>query len=1563
MSTQDTNSNPKSDPDRLRSIFNEVVDLQPTERAAALGRLCGDDASLRAELDALLASHDAARVGGFMTSPTAATTVRTAPITEAPGSRVGPYKLLQVIGEGGFGTVFLAEQTEPVRRRVALKIIKLGMDTKQVIARFEAERQALALMDHPHIARVLDAGATPITEHGGGRPYFVMEYVVGDAITQFAANNNLDLSARLQLFAQVCSAVQHAHTKGIIHRDIKPGNVLVTMTDGKPFARVIDFGIAKATSAVGGLTDKTLFTEHRQLIGTPEYMSPEQAQGSPDIDTRTDVYALGVLLYELLAGDTPFDGKRLRSAAWDEMRRIIKEEDPPTPSARVTQRMKGSGSASSPSVPPPLRPSAPSELRGELDWIVMKSLDKDRARRYETPSALAADVERHLKGEAVQAAPPSAAYRLRKFVRRNKGPVIAGSAVAAALLVGIAGTTIGMWRASVAEAEATHQAFVAGRNAAAANMERFKAETQRDFAARSGRALLALLNGEESNTDLAFVRGINQAIGERSAADNGQGPWDPDDVATHVGRDLSGLSALTLDTARKVIEAQVQLRAQTDAAKATLSDMFLLGTSTPGGMDAGVPVFPPIRDEPGYRLVAELKGGGAEPHSFEFWKYKHDESDPTQVIDRKPLEDAKVLPALADTALGTVKKAIALADAAEWSAYTANLALAQAAMDAGNWPEARERLAQCPESKRGWEWRWLSEKAAAVVGEVRAETTIRSPDASLVIAADSKSLRIATPDGVDIGSPIVFPSWVNSVSFSADSSAFMVALAAENPRDRAYQVFTRQGDPVGGADASPLIARNALLSPDGERLIAVTPKQSGSYDIQLFDATGHAMRVLAQSETEHYEAAWSGDGARVALVAGNRLAIWTRDGESVASLDAPDDRVGKPALSPNGSLAVFVRVPGGEGNRPRTELWTMGASEPASLPIPADFPQTVTFSPDGEYAYIRLWGHRDLHVIHDGKVVEHIISPDDMLSDPIFGPDGTRFLLTTRTTVRVHERDGRLSGAPISHGSGWVDSACFAPDGASFYTASYHRGAIERRDLGGRLLERISIGASLHDVACTPEGLVSVSLLNPISDIATSRLLLAPHAGMSDRAFSSSIADVGRLEAAARNQDNVQRAPAPTAPPSIAQNATHRVATPDAERVISAAADRVVRFWDVATGKETASIRVDSDITSIDLSPDGEAITIRFADGSLRVLDARPSRDQTSDIQGWNDELAPAQALIDALIAGPLDTDSLMDAIVNDKSLTPTRRLVASELLEARTTALSLAASAAFDRILSDAEKATDAWKMVDTKAIKAHITAAAAALQPSDTLPPRAIEKVIARAQTWEYSPSAPSAEERLAEEEKKRRLAEADVAVRSVDAGAGDQQAAIDRAAVLDAIRTYRDLRVTHDESRYQAVVAALAAVNIKEDRYVWAESALRAGDLSYALNLILEAPRDRLTPVAGPNESPNMPESVDSAWTKATPCELSILAMVRFKLMAAAPEWIAAAARVDQRILGSTMSADELQAAARSALSRAREIMADPSALDDSGRPWSENPDAQALLKEAEELIERETQGDHE
>ncbi|MGA2916438.1 MAG: serine/threonine-protein kinase [Sedimentisphaerales bacterium] len=313
------------------AIFNEAIGIKSdAERAAFIKSACGDDTTLLARIEALLKVHFADK--SFLKSPPAgiAGTLDAGPLTEAPGMSIGRYKLLQLIGEGGFGVVYMAEQQEPIRRKVALKIIKLGMDTKQVIARFEAERQALAMMDHPNIARVLDAGATDT-----GRPYFVMELVKGIPITEYCDKNNLDTRRRLELFIDVCKAVQHAHQKGIIHRDIKPSNVMIMLHDGKPVPKIIDFGIAKATQQ--RLTEKTLFTEYRQFIGTPEYMSPEQAEMSGlDIDTRSDIYSLGVLLYELLTSTTPFESGKLRIVAYDEIRRIIREDEPPRPSTRLS---------------------------------------------------------------------------------------------------------------------------------------------------------------------------------------------------------------------------------------------------------------------------------------------------------------------------------------------------------------------------------------------------------------------------------------------------------------------------------------------------------------------------------------------------------------------------------------------------------------------------------------------------------------------------------------------------------------------------------------------------------------------------------------------------------------------------------------------------------------------------------------------------------------------------------------------------------------------------------------------------------------------------------------------------------------------------------------------------------------------------------------------------------------------------------------------------------------------------------------------------------------------------
>ena len=433
-----------SDADKLlvRRLFLQIAELPAADRAAALDRACHGNARLRTEVEALLRAD--AEAGQFMASPTAGGVARKAPdgssSSELPGSSIGRYKLLEQIGEGGMGTIWMAEQREPVKRRVALKIIKLGMDTKQVIARFEAERQALAMMDHPHIAKVFDAGATD-----AGRPYFVMEYIKGIPILEYCDQEKVDTKSRLELFMAVCHAIQHAHQKGIIHRDIKPSNVLVTLHDGVPVCKVIDFGIAKATNSE--LTTKTLFTEHRQMVGTPAYMSPEQAEMSGlDIDTRSDIYSLGVLLYELLTGTTPFDIKDLLAQGFAEMMRTIREVEPHKPSTRISSLGDtGTRTAMQRQVD---QKKLRSLLRGDLDWIVMKCLEKDRSRRYETANGLAADIKRHLNDEPVTAGAPSAGYRLSKFVRRNRVQVLASAAVASALLIGVVGFA---WQAKVAD--------------------------------------------------------------------------------------------------------------------------------------------------------------------------------------------------------------------------------------------------------------------------------------------------------------------------------------------------------------------------------------------------------------------------------------------------------------------------------------------------------------------------------------------------------------------------------------------------------------------------------------------------------------------------------------------------------------------------------------------------------------------------------------------------------------------------------------------------------------------------------------------------------------------------------------------------------------------------------------------------------------------------------------------------------------------------------------------------------------------------------------------------------
>ncbi len=507
-----------------RELFEQALEIDdPTERASYLDRACADQPTLRRQVDQLLKAHEQADT--FLERPHPAAAMENTGTFSPPSSPVemagrviaGKYKLLQRIGEGGMGSVWMADQLEPVKRRVAVKLIRTERDgSRNILSRFEAERQAIALMDHPHIAKLLDAGSTD--GENAGHPFFVMELVKGIALTDFCDEHKLGVPERLKLFIQICSAVQHAHQKGIIHRDLKPTNILVEMHDHNPVPKVIDFGLAKAMSGQP-LTEHTLFTGFGTVAGTPLYMAPEQAKfNAIDIDTRADIYALGVILYELLTGSTPIERDQLKKAALDEILRVIREGEPPTPSKRL------SSTHSRPSIAAN-RGTEPLKLgrfvRGELDWIVMKALAKERDRRYETATGFARDVERFLNHEPVIAGPPSAAYRLRKFVQRNRGQVLAASLVVLTLVLGIAGTTFGLIRAEIRRGEAeraraneAEQRRVAQTNEAKANVaaeaekkakdrekeQRKKAEKARDRTRQALDAMTSSVAGDSLRT-------------------------------------------------------------------------------------------------------------------------------------------------------------------------------------------------------------------------------------------------------------------------------------------------------------------------------------------------------------------------------------------------------------------------------------------------------------------------------------------------------------------------------------------------------------------------------------------------------------------------------------------------------------------------------------------------------------------------------------------------------------------------------------------------------------------------------------------------------------------------------------------------------------------------------------------------------------------------------------------------------------------------------------------------------------------------------------------------------
>ncbi|MCA9285541.1 MAG: serine/threonine protein kinase [Phycisphaerales bacterium] len=536
--------------DREKELFLEALALPPSERSAFVEQVCGDDEALRDRLLRLLAAEDQA--GAFLAAPTVAPSTSSAPApgstarrsnvvagTDAVhvGSDIGPYHLESILGEGGFGRVFLARQREPVTRIVALKILKAGLDSHAIVARFEAERQALAVMDHPSVARVFDGGET-----ASGHPYFVMEYVQGESITAFCTRTGLSHRERLALFEQVCLAVQHAHQKGIIHRDLKPSNVLVTMIDGRPVPKVIDFGIAKAIGPQNPLA--TMVTLDGHIIGTPAYMSPEQVRGSTVMDTRSDVYTLGILLYELLTGFLPFDPARLTERGLASISDVICDETPEKPSSRLLD------CATSETLPGSERfrlRSLAGRVRGDLDWIVMRALEKEPARRYQTAAALAADIHKHLADQPVDAGPPSSVYRLRKFARRHRGALVAATVVALAIVGALVSTLI-----------------------AAARVEAQRRLTAKEL--EKAVAFAGLTTGMLSGLDPAVARGLDTELLRKMLADAEQGLDQSPPAYPEVEAEMRELLGIAREKIADLPLAEEQLVRATRLARSALGD-------------------------------------------------------------------------------------------------------------------------------------------------------------------------------------------------------------------------------------------------------------------------------------------------------------------------------------------------------------------------------------------------------------------------------------------------------------------------------------------------------------------------------------------------------------------------------------------------------------------------------------------------------------------------------------------------------------------------------------------------------------------------------------------------------------------------------------------------------------------------------------------------------------------------------------------------------------------------------------------------------------------------------